>query len=214
MSEFLQAVSQGNLNQIREMFSSNQNYIYEKDHLNHNALALAVLSGQWQMAMLLLRRFKVSPHALDINSDSIYHHIAQGFKIKRPTAEDFEDVRAENQEMWLREEQKERARIAEIQQKHPDLRPPEGLFIKTSKDNDAEMFGNIELFFPKYIMNKYHVVLLRKNNLGKTPAEHAKELGEYELAEFYENESKPHMIKRRLIAGLNENLVRDIASFL
>ena len=42
----------------------------------------------------------------------------------------------------------------------------------------------------------------------------ANQLNERELAEYYEEQMKPHMIRRRLVAGLNENLVRDIGSYL
>ena len=106
------------------------------------------------------------------------------------------------------------AKIQEIHKANPDLKPPTNLLVKRMTDLDRELFGVPELFLPKYILNKFHVVLNRKNKEGKTPADVAQILDEGELAEFYTENIKPHMIRRRLIQGLNDNLVRDITNFL
>jgi hypothetical protein len=46
MSNFLELVSQGNIEQFKNIYDSDQEVAYSKDENNHNALAIAVLSGQ------------------------------------------------------------------------------------------------------------------------------------------------------------------------
>lgn len=214
MSEFLRAVSQANVERIIQIYEANTEVSYDRDSDGNNALAIAVLMGHWNIVITLLKYCRVSPHALNNNGDSLYHLIPKGLKVRRPQITDYEEIRAENLALWRNEEQKERNRINEIKAKNPDMKPPEDLLIKKAVDCDKEYFGNLELFFPKYIMNKYHVVLVRKNSQNVLPYAVAMENREPELAEFYEENSKSHMIRRRLVAGLNENLVRDIATFL
>ena len=214
MTSFLGACAEGNIDEIKQIYEANPNAIYERNELNQNAIAVSILAGKWKCVLTLLRYCRVSPHALDSNGDSMYHLIPRGLKAARPTEEDYAEIREENRTYWTNEEKKERARIKTIQTQNPDLRPPETLLIKKSSDNEQEIFGNLDLFLPKYLMIKYHVVLCRKNHSGKVPAQIASEVDEIELADFYNEESQPHNVKKRLVMGLNENLVRDIGSYL
>jgi hypothetical protein len=214
MSRFLQLAVSGTIEEVKRAYDSNQDVTYERDAEGRNALALAVLAGRWPMAMVLLKYCRVSPHAVDKHEETLYHLYVRGLKANLPKPEDFSEIRAENLNLWRNEEEKDRARIAEVQNKNPDIKPPEKLLIKKAEDNEREVFGKIELFFPYYLMNKYHAVLNKVNAAGASPADLAEELGELQLAGFYQECAKPHMVRRRLVQGLNENLVRDIASFL
>lgn len=214
MADFLEACVQGNIQLVKDLYNENPEVSYIRDANGNNALAIAVLSGQWTLALVLIRYCRVSPHAITNDGSSIFHLIPQGYKVKPPHIADFTDIRAENLAIWNLEEEREMVRIQEAMKSHPDLKPPMDLLVKKAEDLDNEMFGKIELFFPKYILIKYHVVLDRNNNAGKTPGDVAHELNEEVLAEYYKENVKPYMVKRRLIQGLNENLVRDIASFL
>lgn len=156
----------------------------------------------------------MSPHIIDATGESIFHLIPRGLKVRRPIEQDYEDIRAENMAYWRSEEQKELARIEEIHKQNPDLKPPVNLIVKKPKTLETELFGNLDLFLAKFLLLKYHVVLTRLNYEGNNPAMVANQLNERELAEYYEEQMKPHMIRRRLVAGLNENLVRDIGSYL
>ena len=214
MSEFLELVKRGNVQGVKDLYDSNPEVAYEKNERSQNAVALAVLSGQWRMAIVLLKYCRVSPHLCDSEGNSIYHLIGAGLKVAKPTAADYHEIRSENYAIWTNEEQKDRARMAEISAKNSDLKPPEGLLLKKAEDLEKLLFDPLDLFFPKYIMNKFHVVLNRKNAHGQHPSELASSVGEIELSRFYSQESEPHRIKQRLISDLNENLVRDIASYL
>lgn len=214
MSEFLELVKRGDIQRVKNLFDENPEVAYDKNDRNQNAVAIAVLSGQWKMAIVLLKYCRVSPHLRDTDGNSIYHQIVLGLKVAKATAADYADIRSENMAIWSNEEQKERARIAEISAKNNDLKPPEKLLIKKATDLERMFFEPIDLFLPKFIMNKFHVVLNRKNIHGQHPSDLALEQGEIELSRFYSEESQPHRIKQRLVSGLNENLVRDIASFL
>ena len=200
--------------QIKNIYDMNPEVAYTRDAHGRNGLGVAVVAGNWAAAIILARYCRVSPHAIDGNGESIFHLIPRGLKVRRPTMADFEEVRAENIAVWRSEEEREMQKIQESLKSHPDLKPPYDLLVKKTENLEREMFGNLDIFLAKYILMRYHVVLKRLNTEGHTPDEVARTLQEPELAEYYSENIKPYMIKRRLIQGLNENLVRDIANFL
>jgi hypothetical protein len=214
MSEFLELVKQGDIQTIKNYYDANPDAAYDRNESNLNALGLAVLSGQWKLCLILLKYCHVSPHLCDENQNSIFHLIPQGLKARRPTQSDYLEIRAENMQLWSNEEQKERSRINEIHSKNQDLKPPENLLIKKARDLEIQLFEPLDLFFAKYVLFKYKVVLNRVNHQGKHPAEVASDLGETELSRWYSHQSEPQQVKQRLVSGLNDNLVKDIASFL
>ena len=214
MSEFLELVRRGDIQSVKDYYDRNPDCSYDRTPDNQNALGVAVLSGQWRLCLTLLKYCHVSPHLCDNLNNSIFHLIPHGLKTRRPALEDFTDIRAENIQLWANEEQKERTRIAEIHSKNTDLKPPENLLIKKASDLERQFFEPLDLFFPKYVLYKYKVVLNRSNGEGKHPTDVAAELGDHLLARWYAQEAEPQKIKQRLVSGLNENLVKDIASFL
>lgn len=214
MQALLNLIPGGSMQNIKDLYDSNPDVSYQRDSNNNNSLGLAILHGRWDLAIFLLKYCRVSPHIINSNGESLFHLIARGLKIKRPVISDYRNIREENLAYWRKEEERELARIEEISRNNPDLKPPVHLFVKKPENLDSDIFGNPDLFFPKYIMMKYHVVLTRNNNEGMNPADLANQLQEPELFEYYSQQMKPHEIRKRIVSGLNENLVRDIASYL
>ncbi|CAG9315025.1 unnamed protein product [Blepharisma stoltei] len=210
--QFLEFCITGDVNSIKQLKSSNdpRNFIYACDPQGHNGLHLAVLNGHWSLAMHLLRDLHISPHKLTEDGESIFHSIARGLKVREATDQDFAEVRELNLKYWQEEKERGLKKIEERKAAHPDLKAPENLVLKNVEKEDENLFGNPNLTVAKYILRKYHVVLKHNNSMGHSPADLAESLQIQDLAEYYRLELTPHMIRRRLIAGLNENLFREI----
>ena len=161
-----------------------------------------------------MRSYRVSPHLTDKNLENIYHLIARGLANRLPSPEELESVRRENVSMWEEDEQREIARIQEMKALHPESRPPMKILVKRAADLEKEFFSPIELFFPKYVIGRYHVVFDRKNADGKNPADLARDFELNSLSTYYEQQMDYYVSRRRLVQALNENLVREIGDYL
>lgn len=209
--EFLEFCVAGNLEAVISLSSyDRRSYVYSTDTQGHNALHLAILNGNWKLAIYLLRELKVSPHKTTIDEESIFHSIARGLRVREASAADFAELRELNIKSWTAEKERNLQKIEERKVQHPDLEVPEHLLLKNIEAQDNDLFGNPNLTLAKYIIRRYHVVLKHHNSMGHSPAELAESLGQQDLADYYKLELTPHMIKRRLISGLNENLFREI----
>lgn len=215
MSEaFLEACARGDMEAITSIIDQSRSSLHAKDMNGRNCLGVAVSEGRWKVALKLLRTYKVSPHVVDKDGNSIFHLIALGTCMIKPTQEDFAEIRQEHLAAWRDDENSVLSRLAAMKETIKDSRPPTKILLKRVEEMDAEFFGVAETFFPRYVLEKYHVVLERKNGNGKNPAELATENNVEELARFYEEQLDYHPTRRRLLQGLNDNLIREVASYL
>ena len=212
-SIFLQACIEGNTDQVRSLLDSDPDLIYQTDETQRNCLNLSVLHGHWHLSWVLLRHYHVSPHCSDSTKENILHHIARGLSLSSPTAQDFEESQQENLSLWTEDEAREISKLKDLALINTG-RCPKKVLVKSPQALLTEMFGKPELFLPKLLVYKFHVVLERKNNEGLTPHQLAVQLGQASLAEFYSQEVDTHATRRRLLQGMNENLIRSIGSYL
>ncbi|OMJ68361.1 hypothetical protein SteCoe_34218 [Stentor coeruleus] len=215
MSEaFLEVCARGDIEAVTSLIDQNRRCLYEKDTNGRNCLLVAVSEGRWKVALKLLRTYKVSPHVIDKDGNSIFHLIVNGTCLIKPTQEDYSEIRQEHLAIWRDEENSVLSRLAAMKETIKDSRPPTKILLKRVEEMDAEFFEIPEIFFPRYILEKYHVVLERKNGNNKNPAELATENNIEELARYYEEQLDYHPTRRRLLQGLNDNLIREVASYL
>ena len=216
MSEgaFIEAVQGGLINRVLEMLAIEPNLVLVQDNYGRNCVGSAVVEGRWELALILLRHFKVSPHKLEANGESLLHLCVRGLQIRPPTPSDFQTLRSENVALWKRDQDEDLRSIEEMKLTQSQNRPPMKILVKRVKNLEREMFGDLYLIFPKYLIEKYHVVVDRKNNSGENPAELADALGFDEIKEFFEFEMDRHMSRRRLLQGLDEDLLRQVGSYL
>lgn len=211
---FLDALRRGDLQQVSEFISKNRKILFDRDPEGRNCLGVAVAQGKWTLALTLLREYRVSPHAIDNNGEGLFHLIARGLTQNPARIEDYAEIRNELLTFWDKEERIEEAKIQATAILHPESRPPRKILVKKPAVLEKEFFGNLDLFFPKYLLEKYHVVLNKKEFSGKNPAEYAHTLGLTKLEEFYEEKLEYNQTRRRLLQGLNENLIREIGTYL
>jgi hypothetical protein len=211
--EFFDACKNGDLPRVTGLYNLENSLIYQKDELSRNCLGVAINEGHWGLGMWLLRELKVSPHIIDANGESLYHLIARGLEKRPPTEADYQEVINDNKQSWIEDEIKETARLAEIRSQNPGINLYSRVIVKRADVLENEFFGDLSLFFPKYLLHKYHVVLDRKNSENKTPGDLAYDLGLQELGDYYEEQLEDSNKRRRLLQGLNDNLIKEIGSF-
>ena len=216
MSEavFIEAVRHGNIPRVLEMLEAEPGLVFIHDERGRNCLGMATAEGRWELALILLRQFKVSPHKLDPSGESLLHLYVRGLQVRPPTHSDFSTLRSENIALWERDQDYDLRKIEEMKLTHPQNRPPMKVLVKRVRNLEKEIFGDLYMIFPKYLIEKYHVVVNRKNVEGKNPADLADDLGFDEMKVYFEFEMDTHRSRRKLLQGLNENLLREVASYL
>ena len=178
----------------------------------NNALHLALLHGQWTAALYLMREMKVSQHKLNAAKESVFHSYVRGVKMHGvPSRESLAEFREEQLQAWREEYALRKAKEAAILQERPEAEP---IPIDTVDSRDSDIFSSLELTLPKYFLESGHVYLYTQNASGQTCKDLASSLGLDLLAGYFDQEMKPAAAKRRLLAGLSDDLFREVVEFL
>lgn len=214
MEAFVASLKSGDIPAVVSFLDSEPELKFITDEYKRNPLSIAVVHGHWELALILSRQYRISPHSLDANGENIYHLYLRGVLANPPKSQDFEVVRQENIAAWEKDQIMDLKKIEEMKDANPQNRPSIHMLVKKPALLELEFFADLLLFFPKYVISKHHVVLDRKNAQGLTPTDLAIELGIEKLAQYYDNETDIYQSRRRLLQGLNENLIREVGTYL
>lgn len=211
---FLQRCANGTVDEIDNMINENPTLIFSRDHKNLNPASVAASNANWKVFIHLLVVHRVSPHAVDSSDNNLFHHLVDGTIKSPPTEADLAELRQDLLNLWVKDFNDQLARLHAKQSTNQGTRPPTKIILKKPKELEIEFFGNLKTFFAKFLMGRFHVVLTKKNNEDKTPAQYALDLGEIDLANLYEDHSEYYPSRRRLIQGLNDSLIRLVGTYL
>jgi ankyrin repeat protein len=211
---FLQACKAGSCADIDRCLESNDKLVYVKDEDGRTGPLIAAFNGNWQVLIHLLVEYHVSPHAIDVYGNGIYHYLVNGTIVKPATDEDLENIKSHLKNIWEDDYRDTLTRLQEHRAAMADKRPPTKILLHKPSELLNEFFGLPKTFLAKFILHRFHVIVDRKNIEGKIPSQYAIDHGEFELAAIYETATDYHPCRRRLLQGLNDAIIRQVASYL
>ena len=208
------ACQQGTCSEVDELIGRDPQIIFQRDQEGRTGPLVSAKHANWKVLIHLLTIHHVSPHAVDSLGNGIYHYLVDGTVKSPATLDDLAEIRSELIEIWKNDYFDTLSRLQSHRATMADKRPPTQVLLKKPEDLHKEFFELPKTFIAKYIINRFHVVIDRKNNEEKIPSQYAIDLGDFELAAVYETSTDYHPCRRRMIQGLNDTLIRQVTSYL
>lgn len=187
---------------------------FSVDEEGRNGLYLAFLHGHWELGLFLLRELKVSPYKKTNSRENIYHAYARGLSTGPPSESDIQPLKDKNIPIWEELIHDKRNECEKIKSENRFTEEIElSNILPRTEDYVQELFGDPSLTIPKYIMLKHKASIKQANADGQTPDVLALSLGHQDLGDFYAQQTQASSMLRRMLQGLNEDLIKKIMSF-